>query len=46
MLSVAVRYTLQSDVRLTSGRDRELIKQQLSEQMDPDTRIILLHSTA
>lgn len=37
------RYKVLSDIILQSGEDKEQIKTQLYEEMDPDTRIILLH---
>ena len=37
------RYKVLSDVILQSGEDKEKIKSQLFEELDPDTRIILLH---
>ena len=37
------RYKVLSDVILKSGEDKEKIKTQLFEELDPDTRIILLH---
>ena len=40
------RYKVLSDVILMSGEDKEKIKTQLFEELDPDTRIILLHCAA
>ncbi|KAK7112851.1 hypothetical protein V1264_012235 [Littorina saxatilis] len=40
---VGFEYKILSEITLDDGEDKESIKMQLREELDPDTRIILLH---
>ncbi|XP_076458545.1 uncharacterized protein LOC143292240 [Babylonia areolata] len=43
---VGFEFKILSEIRLRNGTDKEKIQSQLKEDIDPDTRIILLHSSS